>query len=610
VIIHNKRLQTIPYRSRCFFNLTNHDLSPFINIFNLGMKHIPIPQDITDAEITKAFNNFYNRTLWQFHFSRQISIDEEELNDDNYDLYDPKLKVKKELIRPCYLVPETHPIRDALLDFKINLEDYIHYNPTTTKKCQVTSTIKNILSKYPDIVFKPTDKNLGLCAISILDYNDMVMDHLDNTTNYKLVADTGPTARLLLSKLINDFEIFKINTFWKQKERSCINHNYNFKWPKFHCLPKLHKTGPIKGRPIAGQIEWITTPVSRILDNRLQKELYQFPAILPNSYALVKDLSIFNTTSYINNPNIWIITGDIESLYPNINLEILYDIIDRIDITCVALTEFICKNSYLTYNDLIYHQLHGIPMGTNAAVTLANMYVGFLIDRYIANNPLVHWYKRYIDDLFILWTGSMTQWNSMKNSIQRLLKIPIHWDDPHKSQGIFLDLQISRCPYSGHFITSIYQKQLNKYHYITPLSSHAPHMFSGFIKGELTRYARLCNTPFGYENIKHLFYQRLIQRGYQRKTLTKLFRRHKWISRFQDTDSASFTILPFVLPYTLRTNVHFIQSMLKESQDNLTYWFDNAKVIFAHAKRPNIYNRLCSSGLNANHMAILRPKNG
>jgi hypothetical protein len=248
-------------------------------------------------------------------------------------------------------------------------------------------------------------------------------------------------------------------------------------------------------------------------------------------------------------------------------------------------------------------------MGTNAAVALANMYVGFLIDRYILNNPLVHWYKRYIDDLFILWTGSMTQWNSMKNSIQRLLQIPIHWDEPHKTQGIFLDLKISRCSYSGHFITSIYQKALNKYHYITPLSNHAPHMFSGFIKGELTRYARLCNTPFGYENVKYLFYQRLIQRGYQRKVLNKLFNRHKWISRFQDNDITGYTILPFVLPYTLRNNVHCIQSTLKESQENLTYWFDNAQVIFAHAKRPNIYDRLCSSGLNANHMVILRSRN-
>jgi hypothetical protein len=299
------------------------------------MKHIPLPYDITDAEITKSFNNFNNRTLWQYHFSRQIRIDEEDINDDNYDLYDPKLKVKKDLIKPCHFVSERHDLRVALLDFKTKLDRYIQNNPTTTKNCTVTSTIRNIISKYPDIIFKPADKNLGLCALDISDYNDMVMTHLNNTNNYSLVADTGPAIRILLSNLINDFKTFKSDTYWKYKERPCINHQYDFQWPKFHCLPKLHKPGPLKGRPIAGQVQWITTPVSRILDNRLQKELHQFPAILPNSYTLVKDLTDFNSTIHIHNKDIWIITGDIESLYPNMNLDILYTIIDSIDITCV-----------------------------------------------------------------------------------------------------------------------------------------------------------------------------------------------------------------------------------------------------------------------------------
>jgi hypothetical protein len=436
----------------------------------------------------------------------------------------------------------------------------------------------------------------------------MVLAHLNVESNYRLVCDTGPSTRLLLQQLVSDFITFREETTWYSWEKQCISYQYDFQWPKFHCLPKLHKSGQVKGRPIAGQVNWITTPVSRILDHRLQKVMHQFPAILPNSYTLVQDLMQFNSTNHISNPNIWIITGDIESLYPNMNLDTLYSIIDRIDLTCTDLTRYICKNSYILYNDLIYHQIHGIPMGTNAAVSLANIYVGFLIDRYILNNPLVLWYKRYIDDLFILWKGDLSQWNSMQNSIQRLLGIPIHWDDPSKTHGIFLDLKITRSNYDGCFITSIYQKPLNKYHYISPLSSHAPHMFSGFIKGELTRYARLSSNPFAYNHTKSLFYQRLVQRGYQRKTLNRLFKKHQWTMRFRDNEPSGAKILPFVLPYTLRNNVGHIQQYLKEHEDDFTTWFPFAKVIFAHSKRPSIYDRLCSSGLSANHMDILRSR--
>jgi hypothetical protein len=530
-------------------------------------------------------------------------------DDDNSNDFVPKLKVKKDIIKPCYLIRDNHPLRVHLRDFHHFLETYTQDNPTTSKACKIIKTIKNIQCKFPDIVFKPADKNLGLCALSIVDYDSLVMAHLNNELNYELVADTGPATRLLLKRLIDDFKIFRDNTTWYAAEKACIRYNYEFQWPKFHVLPKLHKAGPIKGRPIAGQVNWVTTPVSRILDHRLQTELHRFPSILPNSYALVKDLEVFNSTSNISNMDILIITGDIESLYPNMNLDKLYSIIDSIDPTCVELTRYICKNSYVLYNDLIYHQKYGIPMGTNAAVTLANMYVGFLIDNYIDSRPQVFWYKRYIDDLFILWTGTLEQWHRCKSNISRLLGIPIHWDDPSSTQGIFLDLSISRSRYNGHFVTSIYQKPLNKYHYITPLSSHAPHMFSGFIKGELTRYARLSSTPFAYNHTKQLFHQRLVQRGYPRKLLNRLFKKHSWLSRFDDDNSSPGKILPFVLPYTLRNNVRSVQRHLQDIKDDITTWFPSAQLVFAHSKRSSIYDHMCYSGLNPQHMAILRSRN-
>lgn len=572
------------------------------------MKHIPIPQDCTNSEIVRAFDNFSNRSLWQLYFSNSY-LNENDIDDDNYSLYSPKLKIRKEKIKPCHFIRNDHPIRDAFLSLSQKLNYFIENNPTTHKKCSITTTIKKIQSQFPDIIFKPTDKNLGLCAMNIHDYNTMVMEHLNNSQNYTLISNTGPATRQLFKELISNFNQFRFDTYWFTVERACINHSYNFKWPLFHCLPKLHKSGKVKGRPIAGQVEWITTPVSRILDYRLQKHLYQFPYILLNSYTLVQDLEYFNSTTFISNPDIWIITGDIESLYPNIDLPKLYNIIERIDITSKSLTEFICQNSYVSYNDQIYHQRKGIPMGTNAAVTLANIYVGTLIDEYISSRPQTLWYRRYIDDIFILWTGTKSQWLLMQNNIESLLGIPIHWDTPNKTQGIFLDITISRSLYDDTFITSTYQKPLNKYHYISPLSCHAPHMFSGFIKGELTRYSRLCSSPFNYEHIKNLFYERLIQRGYSRKYLNRIFKKHSWTYRFQENIENHSTILPFVLPYTFRSNVKQIQNIIRNSQKEITYWFDDAQVIFAHARRPNILNRLCPSSLNDAHKSILRSRN-
>ena len=141
------------------------------------------------------------------------------------------------------------------------------------------------------------------------------------------------------------------------------------------------------------------------------------------------------------------------------------------------------------------------------------------------------------------------------------------------------------------------------------MSTHAPHMFSGFIKGELTRYARLSSNPFAYNHTKKLFYQRLVQRGYKRRYLNRIFNRHSWQSRFQDNESPAGAILPFVLPYTLRDNVKNIQSILRQHYDDIDNWFPIAQVIFAHSKRPNVHNHLCSSALSTQHKEIMRSRN-
>ena len=132
--------------------------------------------------------------------------------------------------------------------------------------------------------------------------------------------------------------------------------------------------------------------------------------------------------------------------------------------------------------------------------------------------------------------------------------------------------------------------------------------FSGFIKGELTRYARLSTDPFAYAHTKSLFYHRLVERGYQRRYLNRIFKKHTWFSRFRDNSPSGAQILPFVLPFTLRNHVKNIQAIIKQHEDDISNWFTFGKVLYAHAKRPSLINRLCPSSISGAHMAILRSR--
>lgn len=605
---YNKLIQTIPIPTKCVFNLTSIDLSPYSYLFNLGIKHIPLPLDISNEEINLAFNNFKNRTLWQLSLDNKPNV---RFDDDDILQYHPKLKKRKTTIKTCHMINRLHFIHDIFDDIDQYLQRYIINNPPTTKICCITRDILRIKKQHPELVFVPADKNLGLSIIHITQYDSLINQHLKNEENYLLCCDDNiAMTRSLLQQCTMAFISFRNDNFWYTYEKRILFCDHDFKFPKFHILPKLHKKGTLQGRPISGQVNWITTPISRILDIRLQNHLHLFPYILKNSQTLVNELDLYNRDqTFIDSDDIVFITADIVSLYPNINLDKLYAIINTIDNSCSPLVKFVCDNSYCSYDRSIYKQINGIAMGTNAAVSLANIYVGTLIDEYIGTRPQIIGYRRYIDDLFIIWKGPLDTWTGAKHNIQTLLGSSINFDPPSKTVN-FLDIIISKNQFNGKIDTSVFQKSLNKYSYISPCSFHPETTLSGFIKGELTRYARLSNSILAYKETKTLFYQRLIKRGYTRLYLSRIFKHHQWSIRFEPQDSTTGTILPFVIPYTMRNNINLLRSYLKLREEEITKHFNHARIVLAYSKRPSIFNKLCSSAISLEQSRILRnPQN-
>lgn len=567
------------------------------------MKHIPPPPDLTNKELDDAFYSFKCKTLWKYYFERtNLGTD----GMDEPDRFIPKLKPSNTKPKPCPFVSTNTGIVQTLNLIQERIQNYKTSNPVSRKSSSTLKQLSILKNKYQEIIFRPADKNLGLCALHISHYNNLVMEHLENKANYNLCAQDSLSKARLYQNLLKEYHSFLGTMLWYDHERPLINHHFFFTFPKFHLLPKLHKSGPIKGRPIAGQVNWITTPISKILDHRLQSSLHSFQHILKNSDQLAQELQVGNDLDTFKDYDCSLITADISSLYPNMDISRLLKIVDKIDNTCTPLVEFVCKHSYVEYNDKIYHQINGIPMGTNAAVTLANMYVGSLIDTFIATRPQVIYYKRYIDDLFIIWKGDLRTWDGAKRGITRMLGIPINFDQPSKDSAIFLDLQIKWNHFTGKLDTAVYQKPLNKYRYITPSSCHTSHMFRGFINGELTRYARLSSTAYAYSHTKKLFYQRLVQRGYQHRYLTSIFKRHRWTSRLKVKDATGPSIIPFIIPHTLRQNSSALSKIIKDSSEELCSHFIFAKSLTAYQRRRSIGDVLCPSALTQAHQRLLK----
>jgi len=580
-----------------------------------GLKHIPPPHDLSDKELEEAIDRLHHQTLWKYYHFLRRPVNEEE--DDDTIARDRYIPTKYNGFTPCNFIGENNLIVHSLNNIRAGIEEYKESTmPPRKSRSNEIKLLRSLLTDYPEIIFKATDKNLGLAALTLTQYDSICMEHLSNPVNYRLAAEDHFSKIRLQRMIMMKYDVLTKYTSqgdpypFAKHEQVFLSKQGDFTLPKFHCLPKLHKRGPLKGRPIAGAVNWITTPISRILDLRLQTHLHQeeFSCILKNSKQLVDELELGNSFLPTNLNNFYLITGDVQSLYPNIDIARLLEIIEEVDFTLVPLVDFVCNNSYVEYAGRIYKQLNGIAMGTNAAVSLANIYMAKLIDRYIRSRPQVFYYKRYIDDLFIIWNGSLEMWDRVQTNVNRIHpKIHIDFSTPSLRKVDFLDITVSMCPWKLQLETSIYQKALNKYLYITPESTHVPHMFSGFITGELTRYARLCSNVFAYTRIKQQFFTRLVNRGYSRRWLHAIFKRHRWTSRWKLRNVRKYSpILPFVVRYSKRHNFTLVEKLFKTKAHEFDDYFENPKLMLVYSRSANISDLITSSALTRQQINILK----
>lgn len=596
---------TIPSTSpKIFFNLTKHNLDQFKPILNLGTKHVDIPPDTSTKELEQDIDQFIHKIGWKEHFQTKNSPADTE--------FDPFFKLPN---KPFTLsTPNRHLTVKAEL---INaIRTYDKTNPPV-KRHPKTSKLLNYLKDHPDIKLILSDKNLGMVAIDTLHYNQLVLQHLESDKYEWICKDTTLFFLPFHSRLRNDFEKTMLAIQSRENNRDLINYVKYYKtyhkWtiPNFHVLAKIHKGfNPLKSRPIVAAVNWFTTPVSRVLAKKIFSLLKNQNHIALNTLDIVAAISTFNLRiSTLNQSQYYLVTIDVTELYTNIDLNCLQDLLLKEDVYYSQLMRFVCNNNYMTYDDQVYKQVNGIAMGTNCAPELANFYLLKLLDPILLKHQNVKMYRRYLDDILLLWYGDKTGLEPLLKELQQATKLGFKMKASKKSVD-FLDLKIFFNHGSLEHCT--HQKRLNKYGYIARKSCHPTHTFTGFIKGELTRYALNSSRLEYYIITKRLFYKRLLNRGYQRSFLTPVFQSHLYSTRLRSkiraTNDASITALS--IRYSFRNGLKQLSKRLSVKSNYLCNQFLRKHTTRITWKRSrNLYDMLCSSKLTPQQAIYLRQQN-
>lgn len=473
-----------------------------------------------------------------------------------------------------------------------------------------------------------TDKNLGLAAFDIGTYNEMVLTHL-LTPKYELINHDSTLAPLFniafsrsrqnLVKLIQnltsqtvvrDETISLLKSFIKNG-KPCL--------PCFHVLPKLHKivhgNSTIPSRPIVGATNWFTTPVSKLLSKLLRPTIKTNSQIAANTFDVIFSLHQFNLFSSRiledRNHPVLIITLDISSLYTNINLQQLINLIKTHNPEFEGLVTYINDHNYFQYDGKTFKQKDGIAMGTNAAPEIANYYLLHLLDPRIISNSKVKLYKRFLDDLLLFWNGTQDEFLTFYAQLNQLIPGITFTHQISSESNEFLDLRIAISSFGNSkpkLSFSTHQKALNKYAYISPKSCHPVHTLKGFIYGELQRYSTNSSNYFFYQETKRMFMKRLLARGFSREFLFPIFQKHKYMQKkaYRAPDSQ----LNMSIRYSYRPGLLPLSKRIKHSSKRyLQKLIPGTNFIISWKKSPNLFNKLCKSRLTTEQSRMLSRRN-
>ncbi len=182
----------------------------------------------------------------------------------------------------------------------------------------------------------------------------------------------------------------------------------------------------------------------------------------------------------------------------------------------------VLTDNIFSFDSKIYRQKTGIAMGTKCAPALANLFLVVIEDRLFNKRnhqakPLPLLWRRYIDDVFGIWTEGQEALEEFKlslNEAHHSLQFVLETDNDSIP---FLDLVISKQEgflATGTLDLDLYRKPCDT---LAPLpfhSAHPRHIFKGIFIGQVKRLIRNTNDITRYHLALNNTISAFRQRGY------------------------------------------------------------------------------------------------
>ena len=336
---------------------------------------------------------------------------------------------------------ETPIIPDNMRDHRESFKKFRKFKPITNKKPPVGSTLRTYLDNIKDlltpnelqqnnkdnitkqerlaiktlaentaIVINKADKGSTIVVLDRQHYIAEGNKHLSDTNTYRpltldITSQTKDKINRILTQMKKDGFLTTVYTDYC---RPPSEHRTS----RLYFLKKIHKN-PMGIRPIVSSTNSITENISAFVDHWLQPFVNKLSSHIKDTNEFIKLIENTKVPT-----NCLLVSIDVSSLYTNIpHSEGKAAAVDYLSTNTSdpvqpepevigELISLVLENNVFEFNDKHYLQTQGTAMGTKMAPAYANLFMGKIEIKLQAMTDKIFIWKRFIDDIFIIWTGT------------------------------------------------------------------------------------------------------------------------------------------------------------------------------------------------------------
>ncbi|CAJ0960433.1 unnamed protein product [Ranitomeya imitator] len=399
----------------------------------------------------------------------------------------------------------------------------LHSNLSSSEKQALSSLHTN-----KSIVIKPADKGGAIVVMNRTQYMGEINRQLSDTNTYGIIP-RDPVASIS-RKIQNVVDTYLAQHTIDQKTATFLVNPHPVT-PVFYVLPKVHKSlhNP-PGRPIVASTDSILSPLSVFLEKILTPLIKSTRSFLLDTGHFLRIIRQLDTVP----PNSTLVTLDVNSLYTSIQhtkgIEATEYLLCQSSLSddtiqlCLDLLTLVLYENYFLAEDTFYIQRCGTAMGSNVAPAYANAFMNHFEISHVFTNDLfiqhVLCYHRYIDDIFLVWTGNpdtLLAFHSHLNSILPELQFTIH----HSMDSVpFLDTLVLK-DRNGGLSTDIYNKPTDCNSLLHYTSCHPRSLKNSLPRSQFNRVARIVSDPETLNDRLNSMAHKFQARCYPSKLLTE-----------------------------------------------------------------------------------------